>query len=109
MARPARGNPTYSEKLVPLCLPKIPTWSHLGYNPNLRSYSPATKHVNHGKTKPADIIQLNKHIYIGTSRALKGERANSYTCNVEIGQDSVILNRDVPKSEQNFSHLHRHI
>ena len=55
-------------------------------------YMPATNHVKHGKAKTADVIQLKKYIYIDTSRASKGERANSYTCNVEIGQKSAILN-----------------
>jgi len=107
-----RKSDVIGETRVPLtlCLPKISTWSYLGQNSNLRSYGPATNHVNHGKAKTPDVIQLNKYIYIGNSRSLRGERVSRYTCSVKIRQKKTeILNRDKPNVEQNFSHSHRHI
>jgi hypothetical protein len=37
------------------------------------------------------------------------QKKKELTCNIEIGQKSAILKRDIPNLEQNFSHLHRHI
>ena len=54
--------------------------------PFYRSYRQATNHVNHGKAKTAYVIQLKEYIYIGISRALKGERVCSYNCSVKTGK-----------------------